>query len=84
MGGHVEIVKLLLESGADVNIQGGRVFKFDREVLELLSQGRYYHTALCAACGSSHMLETVKLLLKAGADVNIQSGKVFGFRHGGT
>jgi ankyrin repeat protein len=49
-------------------------------VLELLSQGDHFHKALTAACGSGGKLEIVKLLLKAGADVNIQNdGKVFGF-----
>jgi ankyrin repeat protein len=36
--GHVEIVKLLLESGADMNIQRSKCLDFNREPLELLSQ----------------------------------------------
>jgi ankyrin repeat protein len=33
--GQLEIVKLLLESGADVNIKGGKVFHFDALDLQL-------------------------------------------------
>ncbi|GFF47148.1 ankyrin repeat-containing domain protein [Aspergillus udagawae] len=55
-GSNTEIVKLLLEAGADVNQQ--------------LTQGKY-GSALAAAASKSNT-EIVKLLLEAGADVNQQ------------
>lgn len=57
--GKTDIVKLLLEAGADANIPG--------EVAEI--QPPFYTTPLGIAVNSGHE-EIVTLLLKAGADVN--------------
>ncbi|KAL8668405.1 MAG: hypothetical protein Q9168_006962 [Polycauliona sp. 1 TL-2023] len=86
----MNIVRLLLQSGADVNIQGG-VFgnplqaacQFGSlEVVELLLQsganfniqGGRYGNPLQGACQSGS-LEVVELLLQSGANVNMQGGK---------
>jgi ankyrin repeat protein len=87
--GRIEIVQLLLESGAAVNIQGGfygtalqaaSTLRFS-SVVELLlgrganvnAQGGFYGSALQAASRHGHF-EIVKLLLEHRADVNVQGG----------
>ena len=55
--GHVEVVRLLLESGADINTQ------------EDYGNGA---TALMEAAGNGHV-EVVRLLLENGADTNTQN-----------
>jgi ankyrin repeat protein len=57
MNGHLEIVKLLLEHGADVNAK---------------TKEGYGYTALHSAASNGH-LEIVKLLLEHGADVNAKT-----------
>ncbi|KAF7975223.1 hypothetical protein HWV62_10176 [Athelia sp. TMB] len=57
--GHLEITKLLLDSGADVNLKDKRWF---------------VSTALQAACYGGH-LEVARLLLASGADVNMDEGQ---------
>ncbi|KIX01363.1 uncharacterized protein Z518_09088 [Rhinocladiella mackenziei CBS 650.93] len=88
--GHPEVVKMLLDRGADVNAEGGG---FDNalqvasveghsEVVEMLldrgadmnAQGGHYGNALQAASFDGHS-EVVQMLLDRGADVNIQGGK---------
>ncbi|MCJ1262547.1 hypothetical protein MMC22_002417 [Lobaria immixta] len=85
--GHVEIVKLLLNAGAGVNIEnffGETALHYapsqgNLETLKLLLdakadisiQGRYEQTALDTAAAKGY-LEIVKLLLNARADVNIR------------
>ena len=85
--GHLDIVKLLLDHGADVNLHGGRygnalqaaVYKGSLDIVTLLLdhgadvnvQGGYYGNALQAAA-SGGTLEIVKLLLERGADVTVQ------------
>ena len=59
--GHFEIVKLLIEKGADVNVIFGKI-EFGKKV----NSG---HTALFAACVDDHY-KIAKLLIDNGADVN--------------
>jgi ankyrin repeat protein len=62
MYGHTEIVKLLLDKGADANLP--------KQAFEGHTDGEYDgHTALYVACKRGHT-EVVKLLLAKGADVN--------------
>jgi ankyrin repeat protein len=91
-GGHLEIVQLLLNHGADVNIRRGDSGTALQaasaigylEIVQLLLnhgaddniQGEYYGTALQAASARGH-LEIVQLLLNHGADINIQ-GRGYG------
>ncbi|KAJ5423296.1 NACHT nucleoside triphosphatase [Penicillium cf. griseofulvum] len=86
--GYQEIVKLLLDKGADINTQGGRTAgtaasaEGYQEIVKLLldkgadinTQGGRYGNALQAASGEGHQ-ETVKLLLDKGADINTQGGR---------
>ncbi|KAJ7874001.1 hypothetical protein B0H14DRAFT_2343868, partial [Mycena olivaceomarginata] len=71
--GSLEISKLLLDHGADPNIQGEDVFQFRGSVTKMLLEGGEYGTALQAA---SYMgkLEIIALLLDKGADSNESSG----------
>ncbi|KAJ7059432.1 hypothetical protein C8F01DRAFT_1370371 [Mycena amicta] len=88
-GGHLDVVRLLLEHGADVNMQGGHYgnalqaasHSGHLDVVRLLlehgadvnMQGGHYGNALQAASHSGH-LDVVRLLLEHGADVNAQGG----------
>ncbi|KAF1966679.1 ankyrin, partial [Bimuria novae-zelandiae CBS 107.79] len=83
------VVKLLLDTGADVNAQGGEYGnalqaaseRGHKQVVKLLlntgadvnAQGERYGNALQAASERGHE-QVVKLLLDAGADVNAQGG----------
>jgi ankyrin repeat protein len=84
-----EIVKLLLDQGADVNAHSGyydnalyAASTGHQEIVKLLldkgvdvnAQGGEYHNALQAASSAGHQ-ETVKLLLDKGADVNAHGGE---------
>ncbi|KAJ7243017.1 ankyrin repeat-containing domain protein [Mycena rebaudengoi] len=87
--GYTEIARLLLESGAVVNIQGGlygnplqcAAYQGHTDIVRLLlasgadvnAQGGYYGNALQAACFTHHT-EIAHLLLDSGADVNRQGG----------
>ena len=88
-GGHEQVVKLLLDAGAEVNAQGGvygnalqaASFRSYEQVVKLLLdagaevnvQGGDYGNALQAASFRGHE-QAVKLLLDAGAKVNAQGG----------
>jgi ankyrin repeat protein len=64
--GHIEVVKLLIEAGADVNAQPKALqgdFHRQRAVPE------YLGPALIDASRGGHS-EIIKLLIEAGADVN--------------
>ena len=84
--GYTEIVKLLLNKGADVNSGGGECLQAASsmghiEIVNVLldkgadvnSQGGRYGNALQAASSMGH-IEIVKLLLDKGADVNSLDG----------
>ncbi|KAJ4359359.1 hypothetical protein N0V85_009450 [Neurospora sp. IMI 360204] len=87
--GYKEVVKMLLDKGADVNAQGGDYGRAlqaasgggHKEIVEMLldkgadvnAQGGLYGTALQAASGEGYK-EIVKMLLDKGADVNAQGG----------
>ncbi|KAK8048380.1 hypothetical protein PG994_010110 [Apiospora phragmitis] len=87
--GHLEVVKLLIERGADVNAQGGYYGNAlyaassggHKEIVQTLlekgadvnAQGGHYGNALYAASYGGHK-EIVQTLLEKGADVNAQSG----------
>lgn len=66
LNGHVEIVKVLLEAGADVNAKSGR-----SGLTPLHEAAKKEHVDEAAKNGH---VETVKVLLKAGADVNAEDG----------
>ncbi|XP_062600187.1 ankyrin repeat and KH domain-containing protein mask-like isoform X3 [Saccostrea cucullata] len=87
-GGHMSVVKELIEAGADINLPGyhdtpltaachGGHMSLVKELIEagadINQQGRY-DTPLTAACGRGHM-SVVKELIEAGADIN-QKGEV--------
>ncbi|KAJ7157775.1 hypothetical protein C8R46DRAFT_416452 [Mycena filopes] len=88
--GHYDMVKLLANSGANVNAQGGwygnalqaAARKGDKEVMQLLiehgadvnAQGGKCGNALQAAAVEGSK-EVVQLLIEHGADVNAQGGK---------
>ncbi|KAF7354365.1 Ankyrin repeat protein [Mycena venus] len=85
--GHLEMVKLLIEHSADVNVQSEHystagdafVSKYCKKVIQVFidcgvdmdRQGEYYSTALEAASGQGHK-EIVQLLIEHGADLNMQ------------
>ncbi|KAJ7274220.1 ankyrin repeat-containing domain protein [Mycena rebaudengoi] len=87
--GHVEVARLLVERGADVNAQGGEdgsalqaaSTKGHQEIVRLLielgadvnAQGGEYGSALQAASAEGHQ-EIVRLLIELGADINAQGG----------
>ncbi|KAJ7617659.1 ankyrin repeat-containing domain protein [Mycena polygramma] len=88
--GHVEIVRLLLENGTDVNAKGGRYgnalqaasrwghMAIVRLLLEeganVNARGGQYGSALQAAAGFDH-IEIVRLLLEVGANVEAGGGQ---------
>ncbi|KAJ5733319.1 hypothetical protein N7533_013766 [Penicillium manginii] len=79
--GHQEIIKLLLDQGADINVQGGfygnalqaASLTGHQEIVKLLleqgadinTQGGFYGNALQAASSKGHQ-ETVKILQQRG------------------
>lgn len=87
--GYNEVVKMLLDKGADVNAQGGfygnalyaASEQGHNQVVKILlnagadvnAQGGFYGNALQAASEKGYQ-QTVKILLNAGADVNAQGG----------
>jgi ankyrin repeat protein len=76
--GHKDIVELLLNHGADLNIQGENVFCFQWTCHSKIFQGGEYKTPLQAAAASwKKNKDTVELLLNHGADPNIQGEHVF-------
>jgi len=71
--GHLEIVKYLLENGADVNQQveiEGSGYEYEDEEESIA----YSYTALMDASENGH-LEVVKYLIQNGADVNTKDFK---------
>nr|POF13588.1 ankyrin repeat and sam domain-containing protein 3 [Quercus suber] len=71
--GHIKNVHLLLEKGADVNVQEGEY----STALQAASAGGHtdtYGTALIAASAEGHA-DIVRVLLEKAADVNIQGGE---------
>ncbi|KAL2848944.1 ankyrin repeat-containing domain protein [Aspergillus pseudodeflectus] len=87
---HQEIVKLLLDKGADINVQGGEYgnalqaasFGGHQKIIQLLlekgadinAQGGHYGNALQAASLQGHT-EIVCLLLDKGADIDARGGE---------
>jgi ankyrin repeat protein len=90
VNGHIEIVTILLENGADVNLQGGEYYDSALqaashhghvETVTLLLDGGAdvnaqggYYDTALQAASHSDHLEIVTLLLDGGADVNAQGG----------
>ncbi|KAJ5631612.1 NACHT nucleoside triphosphatase [Penicillium longicatenatum] len=90
LGGHQEVVQILLDRGADVNAQGGRfgnalaaaALGGHQEVVQILldrgadvnAQGGRFSNPLAAAALGGHQ-EVVQILLDRGADVNAQGGE---------
>ncbi len=88
-GGHEKIVQMLLEKGADVNVQGGHYgnalqaasYRGQNQVVQILlhygadvnAQGGTYGNALQAASVEGHG-QVVQILFHYGADVNAQGG----------
>ncbi|KAJ6559670.1 ankyrin repeat-containing domain protein [Mycena capillaripes] len=88
--GNVQIVQLLLDNGANVNVQGGEygfalqaaAWRGKAEIVQLLldnganvnAQGGKFGCALQAASAEGET-EIVRLLLDNGANVNVQAGK---------
>jgi hypothetical protein len=72
----MDIVKLLLNHGADPNIQGENVFCFEWTWHSKILQGGYFGTPLQGAAYRGHK-DTVELLLNSGADPNIEGENVF-------
>jgi ankyrin repeat protein len=68
----IDIVRLLLENNADVNISGEKSYdsEYEYQSAKLLFPGGEYGTALQAAA-SNGWLNIVKLLLGNNADPNI-------------
>jgi len=68
--GNLDVVKILLEHGADPNICVKNLSKFT-DPIGTESQGDHYGTALQAAWDAGH-LDTFRLLFERGADPNIR------------
>ena len=90
LGGHQDIVQILLDQGADVDVEGGEYsnalqaasLEGHQEIVQILldkgadinAQGGYYGNALQAASSGGHQ-EIVRMLLDKGADVNAEGGR---------
>ena len=68
---HTEVVKLLLDKGADVNMKN----KKDKTALMLASQVDSNDATSLSVVSDSRHTEVVKLLLAKGADVNTKNNK---------
>ncbi|KAJ3816763.1 hypothetical protein F5880DRAFT_1512366, partial [Lentinula raphanica] len=87
--GNDDIVKFLIDYGADINAKGGHygtaieaaaLYNHERVIEHLLTHGAdmnaqagYYGTAIQAAAQNGHT-DVVELLIEHGADVNISGG----------
>ncbi len=84
--GHTDIARLLIDEGADVNVQAisgrnvpnGYYTLFGGYQHVSIEEGALLarHTALIAASSRGHP-EIVKLLIEAGADINVQDEEGF-------
>jgi ankyrin repeat protein len=78
-GEHKDIVELLLNHGADPNLQGENVYCLKWTWISETLQGGYHGTPLQAAVACGHK-DIFELLLNQGADPNIQGENVFCFK----
>ncbi|KAH0277552.1 Pfs, NACHT and ankyrin domain protein, partial [Aureobasidium melanogenum] len=73
--GHIKVVKILLNNKAEIDAKGFFLYPGDPIRDEYVSAGSYrYGTPLHAASSEGH-LDTVRFLVKSGADINIKSGQ---------
>jgi ankyrin repeat protein len=81
--GALDFVTLLLENGADPNVEGAELLRSGIHV-DILPAGGEYGTALQAAVATEEehievpvILSILSLLLKKGADPNIGGGNLY-------
>jgi ankyrin repeat protein len=73
--GYLEVVKQLVEKGADLNFQGAVLFLISKIYADLIPAGGKYGTALHAALVGGNF-EIVAILLEMGADPNVQGASL--------
>jgi ankyrin repeat protein len=66
--GHPEIVRLLVENGAEVDARGEVLFRLSADIINILPEGGEFGTALRAASAGSKPQEIQNLLIAYGAD----------------
>ncbi|KAM0719563.1 hypothetical protein Q7P37_003693 [Cladosporium fusiforme] len=72
--GHEEVVQILMDAGADINIQRRRVWQRTTSgIIQWPREGGSYGNALQAASLGGHEA-VIRILMDAGADVNAQGG----------